>query len=179
MDQQNLEELKYPVGRYTPPSIFDEAWFAACKATISDFPIQIENKIANITESQLNTPYRPGGWTVRQVVHHCADSHMNAFIRFKLALTEENPTIKPYIENLWAEAPDYQIDPQISLGILKGLHHRWSIVIASMSSEDFNKSYIHPEHGKVFSLAFVLGMYDWHCRHHLAHIVNALKSNNL
>lgn len=124
-----------------------------------------------LSETTLELTYRPSGWTIRQVVHHCADSHMNAFIRFKLALTEDSPTVKPYREEFWAELPDIlnlPIEP--SLQILEGLHQRWATLLRSFGSREWMAGYIHPEHGKHVGLDEATGEYAWHCRHHLAHI---------
>jgi len=124
-----------------------------------------------LSEVQLDTAYRPGGWTVRQVVHHCADSHMNSFIRFKLALTEENPTIKPYHEDKWAEMADAKNLPiEPSLKILEGLHDRWAILIKSLSDQDLQKTFYHPANQKTITLATTIALYAWHSRHHLEHV---------
>ena len=138
---------------------------------IGAFPLELQQEVSTLPEEQLDASYRPGGWTVRQVVHHCADSHMNAFIRFKLALTEENPTVKPYFEGLWAEQQDGRIAPvEASLDLLKGLHARWYYILMHMDEPAFNRVYTHPEQGKVFALSQVLANYAWHCQHHLGHV---------
>ncbi|MEO8794912.1 MAG: YfiT family bacillithiol transferase, partial [Daejeonella sp.] len=119
------------------------------------------------------TPYRPEGWTVRQVIHHLADSHMNAFIRFKLALTESNPTITPFDESLWADLPDGKKSPiDSSLKIIEGLHFRWTALLNSLSEDQFQRTYFHPDHGKKWTLENVLALYSWHSSHHLAHITS-------
>ena len=132
----------------------------------------MENAVLNLDESQLNTPYRDGGWTIKQLVHHVADSHLNAYCRFKLALTEENTLmIKPYGESLWAELPDTKNLPiNISLTLLHALHVRWIEILSNMKDEDFNRTVFHPEHKKNLTLWFLLGMYSWHSRHHTAHV---------
>ncbi|MBC7423468.1 MAG: putative metal-dependent hydrolase, partial [Ferruginibacter sp.] len=135
--------------------------------------------ILNLDESQLNTPYRPDGWNVKQLVHHVADSHMNAYIRFKLALTENNPTIKPYDEAAWANLIDTQQVPiNVSLTLLHALHVRWVALIRGMSTEDWNRTVYHPEQKKEITLWDLLGMYSWHGRHHTAHITNLRQRNN-
>jgi len=170
-----MEELSYPIGKYKKPEIFTREILAKAISAIENFPNKIKAETENLSGEQLDTPYRPGGWTIRQVVHHCADSHMNAFIRLKLALTENTPTIKPYAEALWAELPDGKtLSLHSSLLILEGLHERWCIVLNNMSEKEFEHSFIHPEKGKELSLYESTGMYAWHCNHHLAHIT-ALK----
>lgn len=133
-------------------------------------------KLKNSVIKKLALHYRPEGWTIRQVVHHCADSHSNAFTRFKLALTEENPSIKPYKENLWAELPDVTTAPvDWSLKIIANIHKRWVVLLKSMSIADFERTYFHPESNRVWKLFEVLALYAWHCNHHLAHVKQAKK----
>ncbi len=169
----DLEKLKYPIGilKYEKPTI------DLLKQGIQDieiFPKKIKTIINGLSTEQLNWHYRPDGWTIKQVVHHCADSHMNAIIRFKLALTEDKPTIKPYIEALWANLPDMTNDLSDSLLILEGLHNRWTTLLKSLGEQDLDRTYIHPEYNKTFDLATTVGMYAWHCNHHYAHIKQAL-----
>ena len=125
-----------------------------------------------MSEQQLLTPYRDGGWTIAQVVHHLADSHLNSYIRFKLALTEDNPTIKPYDEAAWAMLADSRMPIDSSLQLLESVHARWVTLLRSMKEADFARTYVHPEHGKTFTLWGVLGMYAWHGRHHTAHVTS-------
>ena len=173
----NLQELKYPIGTFKKPETITASHIKQWIQTIQDFPELIRKLTENLSEENLEKTYRPQGWNIKQLVHHCADSHINAFIRFKLALTEENPIIKPYLEDKWAELPDTVSTPvNTSLKLIEGLHARWSIVLQSLTSEDFKRIYTHPEHGKQFTLAETIGMYDWHCRHHLEHIKIALNS---
>jgi hypothetical protein len=128
--------------------------------------------VSGLSDSQLDTPYREGGWTVRQVVHHVPDSHANSYVRFKLALTEHWPTIKPYDEAAWANLADSRLLPvDVSLSLITALHYRWVSLLESMSEEDCQKGYLHPEQGRQ-NLAQVLALYDWHSRHHTAHITN-------
>ena len=139
----------------------------------------MEEAVLNLDEVQLNTPYRPDGWTVKQLVHHVADSHMNAYIRFKLGLTENNPTIKPYDEAAWAELSDTKNIPiNISLTLLHALHIRWTEVLKNIKREEWDRTLFHPEHQKTMTLWFVLGMYAWHGKHHVAHVTQLRKRNN-
>jgi len=162
-------DLRYPVGPFTPvaPSASRRA---ADIADIAALPEKIRAAVAGLDDRQLDTRYRPGGWSVRQVVHHVADSHMNGFIRVKLALTEEHPTIKPYDENAWALLADARLPIEFSLTLLDGLHRRWAEVIAAMSPAHFGRTFVHPEHGRVFTLDEHTQNYGWHSRHHVAHI---------
>lgn len=169
-------ELQYPIGKPT----FPKAPLSATErkqaiSTIAELPIRVRAAVAGLTREQLDTPYRSGGWTVRQVVHHLADSHMNAFVRFKLALTEEEPTIKPYAEAKWAETTDAlttPIDP--SLHILDGMHERWAVLLEAMKPADFARTFRHPERG-VMTLDTTVALYEWHCKHHVAHITELRK----
>jgi hypothetical protein len=168
-----LESLQYPIGRFTWSTDVSESQVRDAIQTMEQFPEKIYNAVKKLDEEQLNTPYRPEGWTVRQVVHHCADSHMNAYIRFKLALTETAPVIKPYDEALWASLPDSKkLHPSISLSLIEILHERWVFVMRNMSSQDWDRVYVHPEHGKTFSLKSAALMYAWHSQHHVAHITS-------
>jgi len=171
-----MEELKYPVGHYQKPNVFTKEILAEAISVIEQFPKKIKQEVENLSDEQLDTPYRPGGWTLRQVVHHCADSHMNAFIRIKLALTETTPTIKPYAEALWAELADGKTLPiHPSLSIIENVHLRWVTVLKNMKDEEFERGFIHPEKSKELSLHESTGMYAWHCKHHLAHITELKK----
>jgi uncharacterized damage-inducible protein DinB len=165
-----MEDPRYPIGKYMPQP-FSEKQLQDWLIDITFLPQHLENAILNLDEKQLETPYRSGGWTVKQLVHHVADSHMNAYIRFKLGLTEENPDIKPYDEEAWANLPDTQNLPvNISLTLLHALHTRWVEVLKGITREDWNRTVFHPQHKKEMSLWFLLGMYAWHSRHHTAHI---------
>ena len=170
MEQEALEKLKYPIGKYAKPVEFTTELRQIFIETIANFPQNIKELTSQLTDSQLDTPYRPEGWTVRQLIHHCADSHMNAFIRFKLSLTEDKPTVKAYEEQLWAEQPDYFMPIDASLLIIDGLHKRWFTVLTNMTNQNFEAEYTHPQTGNKQNLNFMLGLYDWHCNHHLAHI---------
>ncbi|MEJ7913860.1 MAG: YfiT family bacillithiol transferase [Chitinophagaceae bacterium] len=163
-------DLQYPIGKYVPMAYSDELkeeWLA----DIRFLPAAIEAALNNLDESQLQTPYRAEGWTVHQVVHHVADSHMNAYCRFKLGYTEQTPTIKTYQEKLWAETADVTSLPvNISLTLLHALHMRWHEFLKPFAGSDWMRTVYHPEHKVEFTLWHLLGMYAWHGRHHLAHI---------
>ncbi|MBA2610625.1 MAG: bacillithiol transferase BstA [Bacteroidetes bacterium] len=174
-----MEELKYPVGQYKKPASFTKEILENAISVIEQFPKKIKQEVEHLSDEQLDTPYRPEGWTIRQVVHHCADSHMNAHIRLKLALTETTPIIKPYTEALWAELEDTKNFPiHSSLIIIEGVHARWTAVLKNMSDIDFNRNFIHPEKGRTLSLHESTDMYAWHCNHHLAHITGLKKRKN-
>ena len=165
-----MEDLRYPIGKYAAQP-FSENQLQEWLIDIKFLPQHLENAILNLDESQLDTPYRPDGWTVKQLVHHVADSHMNAYIRFKLALTEDNPTIKPYNEGAWANLQDTQNLPiNISLTLLHALHARWVEVLKGITAEEWNRTVFHPEQKKEITLWHLLGMYAWHGKHHVAHL---------
>lgn len=171
----NLEALKFPIGKFQfDPDVSNEQvqqWIE----TIEALPSQLEELTKSITKEQLNWRYRPEGWSVKQVVHHLADSHMNALIRIKLALTEDAPVIRPYEESLWAQLCDgLNDDISSSIKIINGVHEKWVHVLKNMSEEQWQKMYFHPQHQRLFSIKEGLGIYDWHCKHHLAHIKQAL-----
>jgi hypothetical protein len=171
-----MADLRYPIGKFEwiPPE--NEQQMAKCRThyieVLSKLPAQMRTAVQDLTPEQLDTPYRPEGWTVRQVVHHVPDSHLNAYIRFKLALTEDEPAIKPYREDLWAKLPDNAITPvDVSLQLLAALHARWVDLLGTMKPADFARTLNHPEHG-VLSLDRMLAMYAWHSAHHLMHIMS-------
>jgi uncharacterized damage-inducible protein DinB len=164
-------DLRFPIGKYEPQP-FSEKQKQEWLNDIKFLPLALEKAILNLDESQLETPYRDGGWTVKQLVHHVADSHMNAYCRFKLGVTEDNPTIRPYDQALWANLKDSQNIPvNVSLTLLHAVHIRLYEVLINISDEDLQKRTIyHPEHQKQFTLWHLLGMYAWHSKHHTAHI---------
>ncbi len=177
MTEDALERLKYPVGRPDIPNIVSPDLFDGLIGVLEAFPAKLRAATEHLSDEQLDTPYRPGGWTVRQVVHHCPDSHVNAYIRFKLALTEDFPTIKPYLEDRCALLPDTQLTPvRVSLDLLDALHTRWTILLRALSPADWERGYVHPEVQRRFTLAQVLVMYAWHSRHHLAHVTELAKT---
>jgi uncharacterized damage-inducible protein DinB len=167
----DLDVLRYPIGRFTPASGNLPDLHAAQIETLRLLPERLRAAVNDLNDDQLDTVYREGGWTVRQVVHHVADSHANAYIRFKLALTEDWPVIKPYREAAWAKLADSRLPIEVSLALTTALHERWVALLESLAEEDFQKGYTHPEMGRV-SLATALAMYEWHSRHHVAHITN-------
>ena len=167
-----MEALQYPIGRFEAPTAFSDAQLKKYIDDIHYLPQLIELAVQNLDEFQLQTPYRPGGWTVVQVVHHLADSHMNAYIRTKLALTEDNPIVKPYDERAWAGLPDVINTPtNVSVTLLYAMHKRWVSVLESLSPDDWNKTFIQPASGITYSLKLLAATYSWHGRHHLEHIL--------
>jgi len=176
MEKSELEKLRYPIGIFEAPKTYAPELLAKAIQTIADFPQKLKAEVQHLSEAQLETPYRPDGWTIRQVVHHCADSHMNCFIRLKWTMTENNPTIKFYYENLWGEGIDNKTMPiGPTLQLLEGLHFRLAYVMKSLSEDDLEMAYIHPEHNKEFELREMICLYAWHCNHHLAHITELKK----
>ena len=172
---KNPEALKFPIGEFQKTNSISENDIQNWIATIENFPKEIKKLTENLSVEKLNLKYRPNGWSVKQVVHHCADSHMNSFIRFKLALTEVNPTIKPYDESKWAELVDANEDNILdSILIIEGIHARWTKMLKSFNDTDLSKTFIHPENKKSYELREVIGLYAWHCNHHYAHIEQAL-----
>jgi uncharacterized damage-inducible protein DinB len=168
-------DLRYPIGRRVPPTSFTAESRAAALKIITETPANLRRAVAGLTDAQLDTPYRPGGWTVRQLVHHVADSHMNAYIRTRLALTEDNPPIKPYDETKWAELPDAKTMPiDGSLAIIEALHARWVHLLTTLSVEQFNRTMFHPEHGKI-TIDSLVAIYAWHGPHHTAHVTELRK----
>ena len=171
-----MADLQYPVGKFDWSAPIREADYPQLIAEIAEAPGALRSAVAGLSHDQLGTRYRPNGWTVKQVVHHVPDSHMNAYCRFKLALTEDEPTIKPYDQEKWAELPDSQRVPiDVSLDLLDALHQRWVALLMSMDPADFNRGLRHPEHGRVLTLAQMLGLYAWHGRHHVGHITSLRK----
>lgn len=166
----DIELLKYPIGKFLKPENISDQHLKEAINYLRLFPQYLEDTVNKLTEKQWNTHYRPGGWTVGQVVHHLSDSHMNALIRFKLALTENNPTIKPYDETSWARMPDYSVPTDTALTLIKGIHLKWAVILESMTSSDYQRTYFHPEHQTTVPLSEVTLMYHWHSMHHLAQI---------
>ena len=164
-----MTDLQYPVGRFTKVTELAPEKRAECVEQIAQAPLLLRRAVAGLADRQLDTAYRPGGWTVRQVVHHVPESHMNAYVRFKLALTEDVPTIKPYDQALWAKTPETGAPIEMSLALLDALHQRWALLLRSVRPADFARRLNHPENGPM-TLDDVVAMYSWHGRHHTAHI---------
>lgn len=164
-----MENQKYPVGRFQRDAEVPHATRAALIDSIAATPQRLREAVMGLNDQQLDTPYREGGWTVRQVVHHLPDSHLNAYVRFRLALTEEKPTIRPYDEAAWAKLPDAATPIDVSLDLLEILHRRWLILLRTLSEADYTRMLVHPENGDM-TVGMLLRMYEWHGRHHIAHI---------
>ena len=173
---QDLEKLKYPIGKYDPPTIITETELTEWIGKLSTLPQEIIDISSSLTEDQLATAYRPDGWTVRQVIHHLADSHINAYTRVRLTLTENRPEVRPYDEVAWAALPDAKSgDIQLSISILKAIHERLVALLKKLNSSDFERTYYHPAAKQEFTLGYLVGNYAWHGKHHLAHIKSTLK----
>ncbi|MFD0587466.1 YfiT family bacillithiol transferase [Paenibacillus sp. GCM10027627] len=166
-------DYKFPIGKFEHDGSITAEQREKWIRDIAELPAKLRAAVAEMTEEQLLTPYRDGGWTVRQVVHHVADSHLNSYTRFKLALTEEHPAIRPYYEDRWAELPDTFQEPiETSLDLLDALHRRWIALLSAMTETQFAKTFFHPESKEIVRLDTNLGIYSWHGRHHLAHITS-------
>jgi hypothetical protein len=173
----DLEALRYPVGKWNKPAEYQDILIKEWIEEIRKFPSDMSKLYGDLDESQLENRYRPGGWTLRQIAHHVVDSHMNAYIRHKLTLTETEPRITPYKESLWAELEDVRQVPVIhSLQILHDLHLRWTVFLDSIPKADLQRCFYHPEQDRLISLQESIGMYAWHCRHHYAHAGLAVAS---
>jgi uncharacterized damage-inducible protein DinB len=170
------EDLRYPVGEFDKNTELSPEKRAEFIGIIRDLPGKLAEAVKGLDESQLDTPYRPEGWTLRQTIHHVADSHINSICRFKLALTEENPTIRPYFEDRWAELADSKLPIDVSLQIIEGVHRRWSVLLESLTDADFQKPLIHPDSG-AWTIEQFLALYAWHSRHHTAHITRLRERN--
>jgi hypothetical protein len=163
-------DLRYPIGRYQAPELITAGECDIWITELANLPENLKQAISGLNDAQLDTPYRPGGWSVRQVVHHLPDSHMNSYVRFRLALTEPSPLIKPYEEAAWAELADAKAGPTVpSLHLLEGLHTRWVALLRSLTEDEFARTFRHPELGEI-RLDWTLGFYAWHSRHHVAQI---------
>ena len=174
----DLQQLKYPIGGYKRPEVITPGIRENWIREIATLPGRLEAALAGWTDEQLDTPYRSGGWTVRQLVHHIADSHLNAHCRIRLALTEDKPTIKPYKQDEWVKLADVQSLPvSYSLDIVRGLHARWAFLLKNLNDNELQRSFVHPEHGTSFTVEGMIGLYAWHGNHHLAHIVELGKRN--
>ena len=164
------ERLQYPIGKFIAKEAYTSEEISALIQSIEILPGKIEDVFKKLSTKQLDTAYRPGGWTARQVLHHVSDSHMNAYIRFKWSLTEDTPLIKAYNEKDWAETYETKLDPALSVALLKSLHAKWVTLLRSLSKEDLQKSFVHPETGKNVRLDRLIALYAWHGEHHLGHL---------
>lgn len=172
-----MTDLRYPVGRFSAPQTITEQDLKSAIDTIAALPSEIRTATKGLTDSQLDTPYRPDGWTVRQVVHHVADSHMNSYVRCRLALTEDEPTIKPYDEAKWAMLPDARHeDIGVSLDLIESMHRRWTVLLRSLNDKDWARTFRHPERG-LMRLDVNSLLYAWHSKHHVAHITGLRQRN--
>ncbi len=178
MNKEKLEGLKFPIGKCeaskNPSKEELQEWINA----LQSFPDLLEEFVSDLSVEKLNWVYRPDGWSIKQVVHHCVDSHINSVVRFKLALTEDCPTIGPYVEAKWAELPDaLDDDLSDSILILKGLHKKWVKLLRSLSEDQLKREFIHPDHEEKINVAENIGIYAWHSSHHLQHIKQAIEAN--
>jgi DinB superfamily len=166
-----MNDLRYPIGKFSYDGYITEEQKWNSLDDIAQTPAKLRAAVEGLSDVQLDTPYRPGGWSVRQVTHHVPDSHLNAYVRFKLALTEDEPTIKPYAEDRWAELADSKVTPvEVSLTLLESLHDRWVRLLRSLTPEDWKRTFVHPDLGAM-TLEKSLAMYAWHGRHHVRHII--------
>ncbi len=164
-------DLRFPVGEFKPEKGYADEQRRQFIAEVEQTPARLRSAVAGLSAEQLDTPYRPGGWTVRQVVHHLPDSHSNGYIRMKLALTEDEPMVKTYLEDRWAELADYKGEPEVSLALLDAVHRRWVAVWRSLGPGEFARKFRHPDWGAL-TLEQHLALYDWHGRHHVAHVTS-------
>jgi len=179
MKKQNLEKLQYPIGKFNSPDAISKEMVNEWIDILENFPNQLNNLTCNLSKEQLDTTYRPQGWTIRQVIHHLSDSHHNSYTRFKWALTENEPVIKVYYEDRWAELKDSKKGPiQLSLNNLKALHAKWVYLLKNLSENELQRVFIHPDGDEKVSLNQNIGIYAWHCKHHFAHIENLMRLKN-
>ncbi|MCE7069869.1 putative metal-dependent hydrolase [Dyadobacter sp. CY327] len=175
----DIEQLKYPIGKFQHQELYTPAEVKSNIQIISALPSKFINLLGGWDDDKYNTPYRPDGWTVRQLVHHVADSHMNAYVRCRLAMTEDNPVIKPYEEHLWAELPDAKMaQVELSIQLLRYVHLRWVLLLNSLDENDLARTYTHPATGRVFRLDEVIANYAWHSEHHYQHAFQLAARNN-
>lgn len=179
MNKAERKVLKYPIGEFKMPKKVSDKEIAIGIKTIAEFPSKLRKETNKLDDDMLEYRHRPGGWTIRQLVHHCADSHINAYVRTKLAYTEKNPTVKPYDESAWANTGDGGESPvEWSLMLLEGLHKRWITLLSELNEDDLERTYYHPEQKKEIKLKQLIVVYAWHCSHHLAHVQQAKKHKN-
>jgi hypothetical protein len=166
----DIQNLKFPIGEVSLKDKYSPEEISSFISDVEELPSLLRKELENISDEKLDTPYRPEGWTVRQVVHHIADSHLNSIIRMKLTLTENNPSIKPYDEAMWAKLPDYKTPISNTLDLIEALHKKMVTVMRNVKEEELERTYFHSEHNKTFKLAHLFHIYSWHGKHHLAHI---------
>ena len=174
MTEQEFYNLRFPIGEFEKPEEITPEHLKTWIASIESLPGRIESITKDLSDEELNYKYRPNGWSIRQVVHHCADSHINSITRFKLALTEKRPTIRPYHEDRFAKLIDYDEPLDAPISILKGVHQKLGILLNNFTEIDLKREFVHPEYGKLYSLEETIGLYAWHSNHHFAHIEQAL-----
>jgi len=176
MENNSSDKLRYPIGKYKIPQQITSTHIATWIATLEELPLRLQKLVEGLTEDQLDTPYRPSGWTVRQVIHHISDSHHHSYVRFKWALTEENPIIKPYFEKEWASLFDTRTAPiAMSLNHLKAVHFKLVYLLKGLSKEQLRRTFTHPDGNVVSTLEENIGRYAWHGSHHFAHIENLIQ----
>lgn len=175
MNKEELNKLRFPVGKFSPPVQYTTENRSESIQTLKELPEKLDAVTHKLDKQQLDTPYRPDGWTVQELVHHIADSHMNSYSRFKLGMTEDLPSIKPYQQDAWVKTSDNEISIEAPLSIIKGVHAKMVGLISSFSEADFNRKVFHPEMKKEISLDLLNSLYAWHSRHHLAHITELIK----
>lgn len=176
MTNAELEKLRYPIGKFECPKLISNSDLKSWISILEAFPNRLESLVENLNDTQLDTEYRPGGWTIRQVIHHISDSHHHSYTRFKWALTEDKPTIKAYFEDRWAELSDSKHGPiEMSLLHIKVIHEKLVYLLNTLTEDDLNRSFIHPETNSEVKLNFQVGNYAWHSNHHYAHIENLMK----
>ena len=175
MTPPDHQKLIYPIGKFSVPDSYTPELRSEYTNTIQSLPKRLKEATQGLSDEQLDKPYREGGWSIRQITHHLADSHINSFTRFKLALTEVNPSIKPYNQDAWIDGPDASLPIEASQSILDGLHARLSYLMKNMTTEDYSRTLFHPEYKKSLPLDMMAALYSWHSNHHLAQVVNMVK----
>lgn len=179
MKKADIKAFKYPTGEFKMPKKISEKELESKIKIIADFPAKLKKEVDKLKKEMLEYRHRLGGWTIRQLIHHCADSHINAYIRTKLAYTEKNPIIKPYDESAWANTDDAGEAPiEWSVMLLEGLHKRWAMLLSELNESDFKRTYYHPVYKTKVTISHLIFLYAWHCEHHLAHIQQAKKYKN-
>lgn len=177
MESNQIDTLRYPIGKFTPKDPYTASDLNSDINRIASLPKRLKEAVQSFSDNDFNTPYRKEGWTVRQTIHHLADSHLHAYIRVKWALTEENPTIKAYNEKLWAETPDNQLSAEVSLELLAAHHEKWVSLLRRLEEPSFSKTFIHPSSGAAVSIQRMVQLYAWHGDHHLAHLTQLVRRN--